>query len=188
MRDPYDVLGVGRSASEAEVKRAYRKLAKQYHPDKHAGDKQAQAKFSEINSAYEILGDKEKRGKFDRGEIDAEGKPKFQGFEGFRARPGRRRLREHRPERLRGHLLRASAAAAARRRHAQLPLHQRRPGRARAFRAAPAASEEDFLSLDLRRLGGARAAARRPARAGRRYPRRCRRSRWRTSPPAGSRR
>jgi DnaJ-class molecular chaperone len=81
MRDPYEVLGVGRSASEAEVKRAYRKLAKQYHPDKHSGDKRAQAKFAEINSAYEIVGDKEKRGKFDRGEIDAEGKPK--GFEGF---------------------------------------------------------------------------------------------------------
>ena len=88
MRDPYDVLGVGRSASEAEVKRAYRKLAKQYHPDKHAGDKKAQAKFSEINSAYEIVGDKEKRGKFDRGEIDADGKPKFQGFEGFRGGQG----------------------------------------------------------------------------------------------------
>ena len=83
MRDPYEVLGVGRSASEAEVKKAYRKLAKQYHPDKHAGDKRAQVKFSEINAAYEIVGDKEKRGKFDRGEIDAEGKPKFQGFEGF---------------------------------------------------------------------------------------------------------
>ena len=76
MRDPYDVLGVGRSASEAEVKRAYRKLAKQYHPDRHAGDKKAQAKFAEINAAYEIVGDKEKRGKFDRGEIDAEGKPR----------------------------------------------------------------------------------------------------------------
>jgi DnaJ-class molecular chaperone len=83
MRDPYEVLGVGRSASEAEVKRAYRKLAKQYHPDKHSGDKRAQSKFTEISSAYEIVGDKEKRGKFDRGEIDAEGKPKFQGFEGF---------------------------------------------------------------------------------------------------------
>src|SRR3954451_15329126 len=88
MRDPYDVLGVGRSASEADIKRAYRKLAKQYHPDKHAGDKKAQAKFSEITSAYEIVGDKEKRGKFDRGEIDAEGKPKFQGFEGFRGGQG----------------------------------------------------------------------------------------------------
>jgi DnaJ-class molecular chaperone len=88
MRDPYDVLGVDRSASAADIKRAYRKLAKQYHPDRHAGDKKAQAKFSEINSANEILGNKEKRGQFDRGEIDAEGKPRFQGFEGhggFRA-------------------------------------------------------------------------------------------------------
>lgn len=84
MRDPYDVLGVGKSASEADVKRAYRKLAKQYHPDRHAGDEKAQAKFAEINQAYEIVGDKEKRAKFDRGEIDADGKPRFQGFEGFR--------------------------------------------------------------------------------------------------------
>jgi DnaJ-class molecular chaperone len=82
MRDPYDVLGVDRSASDAEIKRAYRKLAKQYHPDRHAGDKKAQAKFAEINTAYEIAGDKEKRAKFDRGEIDAEGKPRFQGFQG----------------------------------------------------------------------------------------------------------
>ena len=88
MRDPYEVLGVGRSASEAEVKKAYRKLAKQYHPDRHQGDKRAQAKFSEINAANEILGDKEKRAQFDRGEIDAEGKPKFQGFEGFRGGSG----------------------------------------------------------------------------------------------------
>jgi DnaJ-class molecular chaperone len=83
MRDPYDVLGVGRSASEVEIKRAYRKLAKANHPDRHGGDKKAAAKFSEISAAYEIVGDKEKRGKFDRGEIDAEGKPRFQGFEGF---------------------------------------------------------------------------------------------------------
>ncbi len=92
MRDPYDVLGLGRSASEAEIKRAYRKLAKVNHPDRHAGDsrsqKNAQAKFAEINSAYEILGDKDKRGQFDRGEIDAEGKPRFQGFEGFRSGQG----------------------------------------------------------------------------------------------------
>jgi len=88
MRDPYDVLGLTRSASEAEVKRAYRKLAKSNHPDSHAGDAKAearaQAKLSEINGAYEILGDKAKRAQFDRGEIDAEGKPRFQGFEGFR--------------------------------------------------------------------------------------------------------
>ncbi|MGH6923255.1 MAG: DnaJ C-terminal domain-containing protein [Propylenella sp.] len=83
MRDPYDVLGVERSASAADIKRAYRKLAKQYHPDRHAGDKRAQAKFAEINAANEILSDTDKRQKFDRGEIDAEGKPRFQGFEGF---------------------------------------------------------------------------------------------------------
>ena len=88
MRDPYDVLGLGRSASEAEVKRAYRKLAKENHPDRHGGSAKSQAKFSEISSAYEILGDKEKRAKFDRGEIDAEGKPRFQGFEGFRGGTG----------------------------------------------------------------------------------------------------
>lgn len=88
MRDPYDVLGIGRSASEAEIKRAYRKLAKQHHPDRHGGDPKAQAKFAELNTANEILGDKDKRAQFDRGEIDAEGKPRFQGFEGFRAGPG----------------------------------------------------------------------------------------------------
>jgi DnaJ-class molecular chaperone len=83
MRDPYQVLGVPRSASEADIKQAFRKLAKTHHPDQNAGDPKAQARFSEVNGAYEILGDKEKRGKFDRGEIDAEGKPKFTGFEGF---------------------------------------------------------------------------------------------------------
>lgn len=81
MRDPYDVLGLTRSASEAEVKRAFRKLAKEYHPDRHGGDPKAQAKFAEISAANEILGDTEKRAQFDRGEIDAEGKPRFQGFQ-----------------------------------------------------------------------------------------------------------
>ncbi|MCA0422923.1 MAG: DnaJ domain-containing protein [Proteobacteria bacterium] len=81
MRDPYTVLGVPRSASEAEVKSAFRKLAKQYHPDRNADDPKAKERFAEVNNAYEIVGDKEKRGQFDRGEIDAEGKPK--GFEGF---------------------------------------------------------------------------------------------------------
>lgn len=81
MRDPYSVLGVPRSANEAEVKAAFRKLAKQYHPDRNTNDPKAKERFAEVNNAYEILGDKDKRGKFDRGEIDAEGKPK--GFEGF---------------------------------------------------------------------------------------------------------
>ena len=83
MRDPYNVLGVPRSATEAEVKSAFRKLAKRYHPDRNKDDPKAKEMFAEINNAYEIVGDKDKRGKFDRGEIDAEGKPKHPGFEGF---------------------------------------------------------------------------------------------------------
>jgi DnaJ-class molecular chaperone len=82
MRDPYEVLGVPRSASAAAIKSAYRKLAKKHHPDSNANDPKAAARFSEINSANEILGDEEKRKAFDRGEIDAEGKPRFQGFPG----------------------------------------------------------------------------------------------------------
>ncbi|MBF9231885.1 DnaJ C-terminal domain-containing protein [Microvirga alba] len=83
MRNPYDVLGVQRSASEAEIKKAFRKLAKTYHPDRNKDDPKAKDKFAEANAAYEILGDATKRGQFDRGEIDADGKPRFQGFEGF---------------------------------------------------------------------------------------------------------
>jgi DnaJ-class molecular chaperone len=83
MRDPYQVLGVSRTASEAEIKQAFRKLAKKHHPDQNASDPKAKERFSEVNAAYEIVGDKEKRKQFDRGEIDAEGKPRFQGFEGF---------------------------------------------------------------------------------------------------------
>ena len=82
MRDPYTVLGVAKGASAADIKKAYRRLAKQYHPDQ-SKDAKAKDKFSEVGSAYEILGDEKKRGAFDRGEIDAEGKPKFHGFEGF---------------------------------------------------------------------------------------------------------
>ncbi|HSG96181.1 MAG TPA: DnaJ C-terminal domain-containing protein [Afifellaceae bacterium] len=83
MRDPYDVLGVDRSAGAAEIKRAYRKLAKESHPDRHKGDVRAKDRFAEINAAYEVIGDKDKRARFDRGEIDADGNPRFQGFEGF---------------------------------------------------------------------------------------------------------
>jgi DnaJ-class molecular chaperone len=83
MRNPYEILGVPRSADEAEIKKAFRKLAKTYHPDRNANDPKAKDKFAEVNSAYEILGDAKKRAQFDRGEIDAEGKPRFQGFEGF---------------------------------------------------------------------------------------------------------
>ena len=81
MRDPYQVLGVDKKATAAEVKKAFRRLAKKHHPDQNPDDSKAQEKFSEINSAYEILSDADKRGQFDRGEIDADGKPKFQGFD-----------------------------------------------------------------------------------------------------------
>jgi DnaJ-class molecular chaperone len=90
MRDPYEVLGVPRGASAAAIKSAYRKLAKKHHPDNNKNDPRSAARFSEINSANEIIGDEEKRKQFDRGEIDAEGKPRFQGFPGGdpRARRG----------------------------------------------------------------------------------------------------
>jgi DnaJ-class molecular chaperone len=82
MRDPYEVLGVQRGASAAAIKSAYRKLAKKHHPDANKNDPKSAARFSEINSANEIVGDEDKRKQFDRGEIDAEGKPRFQGFAG----------------------------------------------------------------------------------------------------------
>jgi DnaJ-class molecular chaperone len=87
MRDPYEVLGVAKTASEAEIKKAFRSLAKKYHPDTKGGDAAAQKKFQEISGAYDILGDTEKRAKFDRGEIDASGNPRgfdprAHGFEG----------------------------------------------------------------------------------------------------------
>jgi DnaJ-class molecular chaperone len=88
MRDPYEVLGVSKGASEADVKSAYRRLAKKLHPDANKHDPKAASRFAELNAAYEIVGDKDKRQAFDRGEIDAEGKPRFQGFEGFGAQPG----------------------------------------------------------------------------------------------------
>lgn len=88
MRDPYEVLGVSKNASPAEIKSAFRRQAKKLHPDANKHDPKAATRFAELNAAYEILGEEGKRRAFDRGEIDAEGKPRFQGFEGFGAGRG----------------------------------------------------------------------------------------------------
>ncbi len=80
MRDPYSVLGVSRSVSEKDLKSAYRRLAKANHPDQNQDNPQAHASFAEISAAYDFLTDKDKKGAFDRGEIDADGNPKFAGF------------------------------------------------------------------------------------------------------------
>jgi molecular chaperone DnaJ len=66
-RDPYSVLGVDRKASAEEIKKAYRKLARRYHPDRNSGDKQAEERFKEVSAAYDVLGDPEKRKQYDRG-------------------------------------------------------------------------------------------------------------------------
>jgi len=82
MRDPYSVLGVAKNADSAAIKSAYRKLAKKYHPDQNPDDPKAKERFNEATAAYDIVGDTEKRKAFDRGEIDATGKPRFQEFQG----------------------------------------------------------------------------------------------------------
>ncbi|MGB8139250.1 MAG: DnaJ domain-containing protein, partial [Pseudolabrys sp.] len=70
MRDPYEVLGVSKGASEADIKSAYRRLAKKLHPDANKHDPKAATHFAELNAAYEIVSDGDKRKAFDRGEID----------------------------------------------------------------------------------------------------------------------
>ena len=64
-KDPYDILGVNRSATGAEIKSAYRRLAKEHHPDRNAGDKNAEGRFKEVQAAYEVLGDSKRRKQFD---------------------------------------------------------------------------------------------------------------------------
>ncbi len=82
-QDPYQELGVSRTASADEIRRAFRKLAKQLHPDQNPGDKAAEERFKRISAAFDVIGDEEKRKKFDRGEIDADGHETMRGF-----RPG----------------------------------------------------------------------------------------------------
>src|ERR1700742_1032927 len=91
MKDPYEILGVQRTADEAAIRAAYRKLAKKHHPDVNPDKPDAATRFGEISSAYDLLSDKEKRGKFDRGEIDAEGHEIFQQRQYYRDTPGQER-------------------------------------------------------------------------------------------------
>ena len=81
-RDPYQELGVSRTASADEIRKAFRKLAKQHHPDTNPGDKAAEERFKQVSAAFDILGDAEKRKKFDAGEIDADGRETMRGFGG----------------------------------------------------------------------------------------------------------
>nr|WP_070958781.1 DnaJ C-terminal domain-containing protein [Hyphomonas sp. Mor2] len=83
-KDLYQILGVSRTASADEIRRAYKRKAKESHPDLHPGDAKKAETFKSVSAAYEILGDAKKRGQFDRGEIDSEGNPRgFGGHQGF---------------------------------------------------------------------------------------------------------
>ena len=174
MRDPYEVLGVSKGASEGDIKSAYRRLAKKLHPDANKHDPKAASRFAELNAAYEIVGDDKKRKAFDAGEIDAEGKPRFRGYEGFGAQPGRRRFpsrarrrrafrklhlragrfrtRWRRWRRCRRRRLRGHPARHVRRRHAR-----RRPRHTRGFGTqfepedfgAPATGQDLLASLTI---------------------------------------
>ena len=86
--DPYQELGVSKGASADEIKKAFRKLAKELHPDKNPGDKVSEERFKRITAAFDLLGDAEKRAKFDRGEIDADGREQFRAPPGGGGRSG----------------------------------------------------------------------------------------------------
>ena len=91
MKDPYETLGVQRTADEGAIRAAYRKLAKKHHPDVNPGKPESAARFGEISSAHELLSDKDKRARFDRGEIDAEGREVQQQRQYYRDAQGQER-------------------------------------------------------------------------------------------------
>ncbi|WP_348771439.1 J domain-containing protein [Azospirillum sp. SYSU D00513] len=91
MRDPYQILGVSRSASADDIKKAYRQLAKVHHPDLKPGDAGNEERFKEISAAYSLLSDPEKRARYDRGEIDGSGQQRHAGRSGFRSGGARSR-------------------------------------------------------------------------------------------------
>ena len=80
--DPYSELGLKKGASDTEIQKAFRKLAKQLHPDTNRDNKVAEERFKRVTAAYDFLKDADKRKKFDRGEIDADGREIFRGFAG----------------------------------------------------------------------------------------------------------
>jgi DnaJ-class molecular chaperone len=86
-RDPYQELGVSRTASADEVRKAFRKLAKQHHPDTNPNDKASEERFKRVSAAFDIVGDPEKRKKFDAGQIDADGREAMRGFGGGQGGP-----------------------------------------------------------------------------------------------------
>ena len=174
MRDPYEVLGVAKNATAKEIKAAYRKLAKKYHPDQNPDDPKAKERFNAATQAYDIVGDEKNRGAFDRGEIDAEGKPRFQGFEGGSRRRSLRRLPPPGAARA-GSRFEFRTGGGDRRRHFQRNFRRRpfggRAGSRRAWaagRARPPAGADLNATLDVTRRGnrdsrqGQRHVSRRP--------------------------
>ncbi|HEY3814984.1 MAG TPA: J domain-containing protein [Caulobacteraceae bacterium] len=87
-QDPYSELGVAKGASQAEIKKAFHKLAKELHPDRNPGDKSSEERFKRVSAAFDFLSDEDQRKRFDRGEIDADGRETFRGFGGGRRSAG----------------------------------------------------------------------------------------------------